>query len=57
MAVGVVADQMSFLLHTPYDIRMQFGMFSRDKKGGLYPPFLQAVQKLLRVSGVGAVVC
>lgn len=57
VAVCMVADQMPLLLHTPYDIRMELRMFPCDKKGGADPPLLQPVQQLLRIAGMGTVIC
>ena len=47
---------MPLSAHPPDDVGVKGGMLARDKKGGLYTALFQAVQKLLRIGGMGPVV-
>ena len=50
------ADEMALLRHPPYGGLVPFDALARQEKRCLDPPLLKAVQKGLRISGIGAVV-
>ncbi len=45
MAVGVIAEQMAFIVYPFYDFRVTFGRFPYNKKGCFYISLSESVQK------------
>ena len=57
MTIGVVADQMSLLLHTQNQLRIFFCILPCNKKTGFCTPLCQAVQKYFRIDRMRTVIC
>ena len=56
VAVGVVADEMTFVVHPFDEIRMEFCVFPRDKKGRFHAALFQFIEKMGGVDRVRAVI-
>lgn len=56
MTIGVVADQMSLLLHTQNQLRIFFCILPCNKKTGFCASLCQAVQKYFRIDRMRAVI-
>ncbi len=56
MAVGVIADEMPFVVHSFDEFGMEFCMFTRDKEGRLYLPLFQLIEKLCGIDRVRTVI-
>ena len=53
---GVVADLVARIYYSFYDLRITGGVFPYHEKGGFYPVFIQNIQNLGSVLGVGSVI-
>ena len=57
VTIGMVPDQMSFVLFSPDNVRVILRILSRYEKSSYHSPLLQSIQKLFRILRMRPVVC